>query len=101
MGAGMSGKTITRADLCEAVYKQVGLSRTESATLVEFVLKEITDYLERGETVKLSSFGLFIVRKKGQRIGRNPKTGEVVPIPPRRVIVFKPSAILMKRINYR
>ncbi len=67
----MAGKTVTRADLCEAVYQKVGLSRTESATLVEMVLKEITDCLERGETVKLSSFGSFVVRKKGQRIGRN------------------------------
>ena len=70
-----------------------------SATLVELVLKEITDCLERGETVKLSSFGSFVVRKKGQRIGRNPKTGKEVPISPRRVMVFKPSAILKQRIN--
>src|SRR5262245_38185698 len=95
----MSGKTVTRADLCEAVYQKVGLSRTESAALVELVLKEITDCLERGETVKLSSFGSFVVRKKGQRIGRNPKTGKEVPISPRRVMVFKPSAILKQRIN--
>jgi integration host factor subunit alpha len=101
MGAGMSGKTITRADLCEAVYKQVGLSRTESATLVELVLKEIADCLERGETVKLSSFGSFVVRKNGQRIGRNPKTGEVVPISARRVTVFKPSPIFKQRTNSR
>jgi integration host factor subunit alpha len=93
-------KTITRADLCEAVYQKVGLSRTESATLVELVLKEITDCLERGETVKLSSFGSFVVRKKGQRVGRNPKTGKEVPISPRRVMVFKPSAILKQRINH-
>ena len=73
----MTGKTVTRADLCEAVYQKVGLSRTESAALVELVLKEITDCLERGETVKLSSFGSFVVRKKGQRIGRNPKTRRV------------------------
>ena len=77
---------MTRADLCEAVYQKVGLSRTESATLVELVLKEITDCLERGDTVKLSSFGSFVVRKKGQRIGRNPKTGKEVPISPRRVM---------------
>ena len=96
---GMSGKTVTRADLCEAVYQKVGLSRTESATLVELVLKEITDCLERGDTVKLSSFGSFVVRKKGQRTGRNPKTGKEVPISPRRVMVFKPSAILKQRIN--
>ena len=95
----MTGKTVTRADLCEAVYQKVGLSRTESASLVELVLKEITDCLERGETVKLSSFGSFVVRKKGQRIGRNPKTGKEVPISPRRVMVFKPSAILKQRIN--
>ena len=81
----MTAKTVTRADLCEAVYQKVGLSRTESATLVELVLKEITDCLERGETVKLSSFGSFVVRKKGQRVGRNPKTGKEVPISPRRV----------------
>src|SRR5215207_2520725 len=95
----MSAKTITRADLCEAVYQKVGLSRTESANLVELVLTEITDCLERGETVKLSSFGSFVVRKKGQRVGRNPKTGKEVPISPRRVMVFKPSAILKHRIN--
>ena len=82
-----------------ATAQQVGLSRAESATLVELVLKEITDCLERGETVKLSSFGSFVVRKKGQRIGRNPKTGKEVPISPRRVMVFKPSAILKQRIN--
>ena len=100
-GLVLSGKTITRVDLCEAVYRKVGLSRTESATFVELVLKEITDCLERGETVKLSSFGSFVVRKKGQRIGRNPKTGKEVPITPRRVMVFKPSTILKQRINYR
>jgi integration host factor subunit alpha len=101
MGAGMSGKTVARADLSDAVYQKVGLSRTESATLVELVLKEITDCLERGETVKLSSFGSFVVRKKGQRMGRNPKTGKEVPIPPRRVMVFKPSDLLKQQINYR
>jgi integration host factor subunit alpha len=98
-GLAMAGKTVTRADLCEAVYQRVGLSRSESASLVELVLQEITDCLERGETVKLSSFGSFVVRKKGQRIGRNPKTGKEVPISPRRVMVFKPSAILKQRIN--
>ena len=95
----MVAKTITRADLCEAVYQKVGLSRTDSASLVELVLKEITDCLERGETVKLSSFGSFVVRSKGKRIGRNPKTGEEVPIEPRRVMVFKPSNILKAHIN--
>jgi integration host factor subunit alpha len=95
----MAGKTVTRANLCEVVYQKVGLSRTESASLVELVLKEITDCLERGETVKLSSFGSFVVRDKGERVGRNPKSGQEVPIPPRRVMVFKPSNILKARIN--
>lgn len=95
----MAGKTVTRADLCEAVYQKVGLSRTESAALVELVLKEITDCLAEGETVKLSSFGSFVVRSKGQRIGRNPKTGQEVPIEPRRVMVFKPSNILKAKVN--
>jgi integration host factor subunit alpha len=92
-------RIVTRADLCEAVYQKIGLSRTESAALVELVLKEITDCLQRGETVKLSSFGSFVVRKKGQRIGRNPKTGTEVQISPRRVMVFKPSQILRQRIG--
>src|SRR5260370_38908777 len=92
-------KTITRMDLIEAVYRRVGLSRMESAALFELVLKEITDCLERGETVKLSSFGSFMVRKKRQRIGRNPKTGKEVLISPRKVMVFKPSAIVKQRIN--
>ena len=95
----MSGKTVNRADLSQALYQKVGLSRIESATLVELVLKEITDCLERGETVKLSSFGSFVVRKKGQRMGRNPKTGEEAPISPRRVVMFKPSELLKQRIN--
>ena len=96
-----TGKTVTRVDLYEAVYQKVGLSRTESSSFVELVLKEITDCLENGETVKLSSFGSFMVRKKGQRIGRNPNTGTKVPISPRRAMVFKPSAILKQRINPR
>jgi integration host factor subunit alpha len=95
----MMAKTITRADLCEAVYKKVGLSHAESAGLVALVFKEITDCLESGETVKLSSFGSFVVRKKGPRIGRNPKTGKEVPISPRRVMLFKPSDVLRQRIN--
>jgi integration host factor subunit alpha len=97
----MAAKTVTRADLSEVVYQKVGLSRTESAALVELVLREITDSLAKGENVKLSSFGSFIVRQKGRRIGRNPKTGEEVPIEPRRVMVFKPSNILKSRINDR
>jgi integration host factor subunit alpha len=95
----MGGKTVTRADLCEAVYQKVGLSRTESAHLVELVLDEISASVVRGEAVKLSSFGSFIVRSKSQRVGRNPKTGEEVPISPRRVMVFKPSNVLKQRIN--
>jgi integration host factor subunit alpha len=95
----MSGKTVNRADLCQVLYQKVGLSRTKSAALVELVLKEIADSLERGETVKLSSFGSFVVRKKRERMGRNPRTGEEVPILPRRIVVFKPSDTLKKRIN--
>jgi integration host factor subunit alpha len=95
----MTGRTVTRADLCEAVYQKVGLSRTESAALVERVLSEMCDCLAKGETVKLSSFGSFVVRSKGLRIGRNPKTGVEVPIEPRRVMVFKPSNVLKAYIN--
>jgi integration host factor subunit alpha len=95
----MTGKTVTRVDLNAAVYQKLGLSRSRSRAMVETVLKEITDTLEKGETVKLSSFGSFMVRKKGQRIGRNPKTGTVAPISPRRVVVFKPSAILKQQMN--
>ena len=95
----MSSRTLTRADLSEVVYQKVGLSRTESAALVELVLHEVSDCLARGENVKLSSFGSFIVRNKGRRVGRNPKTGEEVPIEPRRVMVFKPSNIMKSRIN--
>ena len=95
----MAGQTVTRAQLTEAVYQEVGLSRNESAELVESVIAEISNALERGEMVKISSFGSFAVRQKGQRIGRNPKTGTEVPISPRRVMVFKPSAILKQRIN--
>ena len=95
----MSGKTITRADLCETVYRKVGLSRSESAELVESFLKEISDALVKGETVKLSSFGSFSVRSKNERIGRNPKTGEEVPILPRRVLVFNPSNVMKEKIN--
>jgi integration host factor subunit alpha len=90
---------VTRADLCEAVYRKVGLSRSESATLVELVLKEITDRLEDGEMVKLSSFGSFVLRSKGPRMGRNPKTRKDVSITPRRVMVFKPSVILKQRLT--
>ncbi len=95
----MAGRTVTRADLSEAVYQKLGLSRTESAALVESVLEEICDGLARGESVKLSSFGSFLVRSKSERIGRNPKTGVEVPIEPRQVLVFKPSNVFKARIN--
>jgi len=95
----MSDNTITRAQLSEAVYQEVGLSRNESADLLESVLKLMSDALAAGETVKVSSFGSFSVRKKGQRIGRNPKTGEEVPILPRKVLVFRPSQVMKTRIN--
>lgn len=95
----MTDETVTRADLSEAVYQEVGLSRNESADLVESVLSEIADTLTRGETVKISSFGSFSVRQKGQRVGRNPKTGEEVPILPRKVLVFRASNVLKNRIN--
>ncbi len=95
----MAGRTLTRAQLTEAVYQEVGLSRNESADLVETVLGEICGALTKGEMVKISSFGSFFVRQKGQRIGRNPKTGEEVPILPRRVLVFRPSHVLKNRIN--
>ena len=92
-------KTLTRSDLSEAVYREVGLSRTESADLVESILTHLSDALVAGETVKISSFGTFSVREKGARMGRNPKTGEEVPIEPRRVLVFRPSHILKDKIN--
>ncbi len=95
----MAGNTVTRADLAEAVFHEVGLSRNESAKLVESVLGLITDSLAQDETVKISSFGSFSVRMKGQRIGRNPKTGEEVPILPRKVLVFRASHVLKDQIN--
>ena len=95
----MAGKTLTRADLSEAVQRSVGLSRTESAELVETTLDLISDALVRGENVKLSSFGTFMVRQKNGRMGRNPKTGEEVPIEPRRVLVFRPSQSMKAKVN--
>ena len=95
----MAGKTLTRADLSEAVHRQVGLSRTESADLVKSVLDLVTDTLVAGDSVKLSSFGTFMVRHKSGRLGRNPKTGEEVPITPRRVLVFRPSQVMKNQIN--
>ena len=94
----MGAKTLTRADLAEAVYRKVGLSRTESAQLVEMVIDEICDAIVRCETVKLSSFATFQVRGKNERVGRNPKTGQEVPILPRKVMTFKASNVLKQRI---
>lgn len=95
----MAGQTVTRAQLAEAVYEQVGLSRNESAQLLESVLDLVAGALASGESVKISSFGTFAVRQKGRRIGRNPKTGIEVPILPRKVLVFRPSQVLKARIN--
>jgi integration host factor subunit alpha len=94
-----SRKTLTRQDLYDAVYQKAKLSRSETASLVELVLKEITDVVVRGETVKLASFGNFVVHEKGERMGRNPKTGVPASIPSRRVVSFKASAIMKQRIN--
>ena len=94
----MSDKTLTRMDLSEAVFREVGLSRNESAELVETVLNLMSNALIRGEQVKISSFGTFSVRDKKARIGRNPKTGEEVPITPRRVLTFRPSHLMKERV---
>ncbi|HKL45408.1 MAG: integration host factor subunit alpha [Pseudomonadota bacterium] len=94
----MSEKTITRMDLSEAVFREVGLSRNDSAQLVETVLSHMSDALVRGEQVKISSFGTFSVREKSARVGRNPKTGEEVPINPRRVLTFRPSHLMKDRV---
>lgn len=97
-GEYMTNNTLTRMDLSEAVFREVGLSRNESAQLVETVLEEMSDALVRGEQVKISSFGTFSVRSKSARIGRNPKTGEEVPINPRRVLTFRPSHLMKDRV---
>lgn len=92
--------TVTRAHLTETIYTQVGLSRNESADLLEVVLERVCSSLEAGESVKISGFGTFSVRQKGRRIGRNPKTGVEVPIMPRRVLVFRPSQVLKAHVNH-
>ena len=94
----MSDKTLTRMDLSEAVFRAVGLSRNESAQLVERVLDMMSDALVDGEQVKISSFSTFSVRAKTARVGRNPKTGEEVPISPRRVLTFRPSHLMKDRV---
>ena len=95
----MSEKTLTRMDLTEAVFREVGLSRNESANLVEAVLQHMSDALAQGETVKISSFGTFSVRSKTARVGRNPKTGEEIPISARRVVTFRPGQKLKVRVE--
>ena len=95
----MSNKTLTRADLSEAVYDKLGLSRTESYDLVEEILEEIICAFEKGEDVKITSFGSFLLRDKTERIGRNPKTGIEVPITSRKVVVFRPSELLKEHVR--
>ncbi len=95
----MSESTLTRLDLSEAVFREVGLSRNESAELVESVLDHVSDALVSGQSVKISSFGTFSIRDKNERIGRNPKTGEEVPIAPRRVLTFRPSHLMKERVD--
>lgn len=95
----MSNATLTRADLAETLYREIGLSRLESAELVESIVDYVTEALLRGESVKLAGFGTFALRDKKERIGRNPKTGKVVPITSRRVIIFKPSKVLRERVD--
>jgi len=90
--------TLTRADLSEALHHEVGLSRAESAQIVEQILTQMCDALSRGENVKISGFGTFVLRDKGERIGRNPKTGVEVPIAPRRVLTFRASQMMRNRI---
>tara|TARA_B100000401_G_scaffold437463_1_gene383122 strand:- start:2001 stop:2318 length:318 start_codon:yes stop_codon:yes gene_type:complete len=94
-------KTTTRSTLSEAVFKNVGLSRNESATLVDSVFGEILKSLIQGDDVKISSFGTFVVRKKKERIGRNPKTGQEVPITARSVVTFRASNVLKSKVNTR
>jgi integration host factor subunit alpha len=92
--------TVTRAQLAESIYSEVGLSRNESADLLETVLERMSAALESGESVKISGFGTFSVRQKGRRVGRNPKTGVEVPILPRRVLVFRSSQVLKAHVNH-
>jgi len=94
----MSDVLFRSMDLSEAVFREVGLSRNESADLVEAVLQHVSDALAAGETVKISSFGTFSVRDKSARVGRNPKTGDEVPISPRRVLTFRPSHLMKERV---
>ena len=95
---GLHSGTLTRADLADIVHRKLGLSRSESANLVERVLFHMCHSLSEGENVKISGFGSFILRDKGERVGRNPKTGVEVPIAPRRVMTFRASQIMRERI---
>ena len=95
----MKGKTLTRADLAESVHEEVGLTRQDCAGLVERTLDLVAEALEDGQTVKLSGFGVFQVRAKRARMGRNPKTGEPASIVPRRVISFRASQVMKARID--
>jgi integration host factor subunit alpha len=90
--------TLTRADLADALQREVGLSRADSAKMVEDILEHMCEALARGENVKISGFGTFVLRDKGQRVGRNPKTGVEVPIAPRRVLTFRASQMMRDRI---
>ena len=95
----MDRKTLTRQDISETLYRQIGLSKHDSAAMLEFVLKQISNALINGESVKLSSFGTFYPRQKRERVGRNPKTGVIATINARRVISFKPSKLMKERTN--
>jgi integration host factor subunit alpha len=95
----LNTSTVTRADLAEALYTEIGLSRSDSANLIESVIDHVSDALLKGENVKLAGFGTFLLREKSERIGRNPKTGVAVTLNPRRVLVFKPSQVLRERVD--
>ena len=95
---GLDSGTLTRADLSEQVHREIGLSRAESASIVEQLLDHICGALSEGQNVKISGFGSFVLREKGERVGRNPKTGVEVPIAPRRVLTFRASQMLRDRI---
>ena len=92
------GGTLTRADLAESLHRQIGLSRADSARIVEQILEAMCEALSNGENVKISGFGTFVLRDKGERVGRNPKTGVEVPIAPRRVLTFRASQMMRDRI---
>jgi len=94
----MAEQTLTRMDLADAIFEEVGLSRNESSEIVDSIINHVSDALVRGENVKISSFGTFNIRDKNARVGRNPKTGEEVPISPRRVLSFRPSQSMKDRV---